>query len=71
MLSSISRPTAMDMALSVRMLSVIPVARRQRKPRNTDRGMEMAMMREARKARRKRKTTATASSIPVITSRFR
>ncbi len=64
MLSSIRRPTAMDMAESVRMLMVIPNTHMARKPRSMLMGMDMAVTSEARTAIRNRKTTTTARAPP-------
>ena len=64
MLSSIKRPTAIDMALKVRMLMVISNKYIARKPNNMLNGMDMAVTSEARTAIRKRKTTTIARAPP-------
>ena len=60
MLSSIKRPTAIDMALKVRRLMVRPNARIARKPISRLNGIDIAVTNEARTAVRKRKTITIA-----------
>ncbi|MBA7605630.1 hypothetical protein ES703_12764 [subsurface metagenome] len=71
MLLSITRPTAMTMALRVKRLMVIPKTRMSRKPMNRLRGMDTAVTREARKAIKKRKATIIASAPPIRALRVR